>query len=86
MPAIHLCCQTIGRLNLLRFRHIRGNDIVALSDSDPQLCRGKQHITYLELGVGQTICHLDAFPIERAGISYKTGIVINRKDIFSLTA
>ena len=57
-----------------------------MSDSDPQHCRGKQHITYLELGVGQTICHLDAFPIETAGISCKAGIVINRKVIFSFTA
>ena len=39
-----------------------------------------QHITYLELGVGQTICHLDAFSIETAGISYKADILINSND------
>ena|GEM_PF-2683809 len=31
------------------------------------------------------ICYLDAFSIETAGISYKAVILINRKDIFSLT-
>ena len=86
MPAIHLRCQTIGRLNLLRFHHIRRNYIVVLSNSDSQLCRGKQEVTYLELGVGQTICHLDAFPIETAGISRKADILINSKGIFSFTA
>ena len=64
---------------------IRDSDIVALSDIDPQHCGGKQHVTYSELGVGQMICHLDAFSIETAGISYKAVILINRKDIFSLT-
>ena len=77
--------QVIGRLDLLRFRHIRGNDIVVLSDSDFQLCRGKQEVTYLELGAGQSIYHLDAFPIETAGISCKADILINSKDIFSFT-
>ena len=48
-------------------------------------CRGKQHITYSELGVGQTICHIDACPIEAAGISYKAVILINHKDILSVT-
>ena len=86
IPTIHLCCQVIGRLDLLRFRHIRGNDIVVLSNSDSQLCRGKQEVSCLELGVGQTICHLDAFPIETAGISCKADILINSKDIFSFTA
>ena len=86
IPTIHLCCQVIGRLNLLRFRHIRGNDIVVLSNSDFQPCRGKQEVTYLELGAGQSIYHLDAFPIETAGISCKADILINRKDIFSFTA
>ena len=85
IPTIHLCCQAIGCLNRLCFRHIRGNDIVALSNSDPQHCRGKQNVTYSELGVGQMICYLDAFSIETAGISYKAVILINRKDIFSLT-
>lgn len=85
IPTIHLCCQAIGCLNLLCFRHIRGDDIVALSNSDPQHCRGKQNVTYSELGVGQMICYLDAFSIETAGISYKAVILINRKDIFSLT-